>query len=135
MMNYHYSPDTGELIVTDNPAEWMGVTTAAPPAFNAQKQGCFWRDEAWEIVDPVPEPVPVPKSVTRFKAIAALYNAGLLTAIEAAVTAAGGLTKIAWDEAQEFERSSPTIAALQGALGLTDAQIDDLFITAATLTA
>ena len=40
------------------------------------------------------------------------------------------LARLAWKEVVQFERDSPTIGAMQGALGLTDAQIDNLFIVA-----
>lgn len=45
------------------------------------------------------------------------------------------LAKLAWADAQEFERASPTIAALAGQISLTDAQLDELFITAAGIKA
>jgi hypothetical protein len=53
-MNYAYSPDTGELINTTNPAPWMGTTTVAPPAFNPAIAGCFWRNGAWVVVSSAP---------------------------------------------------------------------------------
>lgn len=80
-------------------------------------------------------PDPVPQVVSRFQARAALHQAGLLTAAEAAVAAADTLTQIAWADAQEFRRNSPTIAALAASIGLTETQIDDLFRQAATITA
>lgn len=64
---------------------------------------------------------------SRFQARAALLASGLLASVEAAVAQADQFTQIAWVDAVEFRRNSPTIAALQGAVGLTDAQIDDLF--------
>ena len=48
---YTYSPHTGELISTDNPASWMQTTAIAPPVFNTStEEGCFFRDGAWVIV-------------------------------------------------------------------------------------
>ena len=83
----------------------------------------------------VPPSAPVPGSVTAFQARAALLAAGLLDEVEAAVAAADRLTQTAWEYAQAFERTSPTIAALAAALGLTDAQLDDLFRAAAKISA
>jgi hypothetical protein len=80
-------------------------------------------------------PAHIPQSVSRFQALAALSNAGLLTQAQAAVNAAGGLTLLAWDNAQSFDRTSPTIAALAGPLNLTSAQVDNLFIAAAKIQA
>ena len=47
---YAYSPHTGELINTDNPASWMQTTPIAPPMFNASTEGCFFQNGAWVIV-------------------------------------------------------------------------------------
>jgi hypothetical protein len=73
--------------------------------------------------------------VSRFQAFAALSAAGKLTAATAAVNAAGGLAKLAWDNAIEFRRDSPTIASLAAAVGLDDAALDALFIAAAEIEA
>lgn len=72
---------------------------------------------------------------SRFQARAAIHLAGLTDDVEAAVTAADPLVQIAWADATEFYRASPTIAALAAAIGLTDADVDDLFRTAMTITA
>ena len=48
---------------------------------------------------------------------------------------AGGLVALAWSTATEFQRSSPNIATLAAAIGLTDAQVDDLFRAASKITA
>lgn len=80
-------------------------------------------------------PIDVPASVTRFQARAALIEAGLLDQIEAAVAAADPLTREAWASSTAFERSSPTIAALAAALGLTGADLDALFRRAAQIRA
>ena len=78
----------------------------------------------------------VPNDVSRFQARAALHIAGLLDDVEAAVAAAPDpLVRIAWADAQSFERSSPTIATLAAAIGLSDTQVDDLFIAAAKIRA
>ena len=50
MKLYAYSPDTGELINIETPADWMKTTDIQPPAFNAYTSGCFFRNGAWEIV-------------------------------------------------------------------------------------
>lgn len=55
---HYYSPHTGELIRTETPADWMAQTHLVPPAFDAQEQGCFFRNGNWVLVDPTPEPGP-----------------------------------------------------------------------------
>lgn len=93
----------------------------------------------WEYRDApavrLPEPDPVPETISRFQARAALMQADLLATVEAAVAEADPLTQLAWAEAVEWQRSSPTINALGAALGLTEAQIDDLFRAAAAIQA
>lgn len=89
------------------------------------------------LVDAPPTPKIVPQIVSRFQALAALHIAGLLPTIEAAMESpdADPLQKLAWKEAREFNRNSPTILAMSNQLNLTDEQVDDLFTLAATLEA
>jgi hypothetical protein len=77
--------------------------------------------------------VPPYLRVTARQARLALLNAGLLDQVETAVTQAGAEAKIYWDYSTEIHRNSPFIASIGQSLGLTDTQIDDLFVQAATL--
>ena len=79
----------------------------------------------------------VPQSVTRFQALAALHLAGHLPAVQAIMAAPETpvLAKLAWENALSFERTSPTLASLAAMLGMTDADLDALFTTAATIEA
>lgn len=63
--------------------------------------------------------------------------AGLLESVETLMQSpeTNMLAKLAWQDAQEFRRDSPTMLAMAGALNLTAAQIDELFITAAGIEA
>lgn len=73
--------------------------------------------------------------VTRFQALAALDQAGLLTQVQAIMAnpATPSITKLAWDNALEFKRLSPTVVSLGQALGLTDEQLDTLFTQAKSI--
>lgn len=88
---------------------------------------------------PAPEPnaSAVPQVVSAFQAKAALMQAGLYDAINAALTApdAPPLARLAWETAQEFERNSPTVAGIGAQFGLTEAQIDALFVAASQIKA
>lgn len=79
----------------------------------------------------------VPQVVSAFQAKAALMQAGLYDAINAALTAhdAPALAKLAWETARDFERSSPTISAIGVQFGISDAQLDALFAAAAKIKA
>ena len=79
----------------------------------------------------------IPQVVSRFQARAALHLAGLLPQVEALMAdpATPALARLAWTDAQEFRRTSPTVAAMAGALGLSDEQLDGLFTSAAGIEA
>ena len=84
-----------------------------------------------------PKPAPVPQVVSRFQARAALHLAGLLGTVQTMMEnpATDPLARLAWQDAQEFRRTSPTVLAMGAALGLTDSQLDALFVQAATIQA
>ena len=86
------------------------------------------------VIAPPVIPVVVPPSVTRYQARVALRRAGLRDTVETMVKAAGGDVEDAWNDAAVFERNSNFIVSMGKALGLTDKQIDDLFIMADTIT-
>ena len=137
MTKHAYSPDTGELIRTETPAEWMELTDVAPPEFDPATAGCFWRGDHWEIVPGEVPSDPVPEVVTMRQARLALLSAGLLAQVNTAVAnmpgAEGDAARIEWEYAQEVRRDSPLVAALSAAFGWTSAQLDDLFTEGAKL--
>lgn len=103
-----------------------GIEVEIPPEDGRQ----LWDGEAWGSI-----PVDVPQSVSRFQAQAAIYNAGLWAQVEAIMQAPDTdmLAKLAWGSAQEFRRTSPLVTELASQLGLTEEQLDDLFIAAAQI--
>lgn len=78
-------------------------------------------------------PAPVPQSVTPRQARLALLGAGLLDAVETAIAAGSRADQITWEFAVDVRRDYALIANLGATLGLTSAQIDELFRTAAAL--
>ena len=137
MTKHAYSPDTGELIRTETPAEWMELTDVAPPEFDPATAGCFWRGDHWEIVPGEVPSDPVPKVVSMRQARLALLGAGLLAQVNTAVAnmpgTEGDAARIEWEYAQEVRRDSPLVAGLSAALGLTDETLDNLYKVAAGL--
>lgn len=89
-----------------------------------------WLD-AGNVPEDILMPV-VPLFVTPFQAKAALLKAGLLPQVQALLDApeTPEMYKLAWNEALMFERTSPIVAALAASLGLTDDQVDALFLDA-----
>lgn len=77
-------------------------------------------------------------SVTRRQAKQQLLIAGHLTNVQPAIddiedSTERALVQIYWDDATVFERAHPNLINLGNALGLTDEQIDQLFVDAAKL--
>lgn len=83
---------------------------------------------------PAPDPVPViPASITMRQARLALLDAGLLDDVETAMQAAPRADQITWEFASAVERASPLVQNMAAALSLSEADLDQLFITAAAL--
>lgn len=99
--------------------------------------------QQWAVTDATPEQIAqrqaarVPRAVTMRQARLALLAAGVLAAVDAAIDAMTEPTKsaarIEWEYSGEVQRHNGFVAALGPALGLTEAQIDALFIAAADL--
>jgi len=90
------------------------------------------------VIDPyVAPPPPIPTTVTRFQALAVLAAGGYLPTIKTYIATLGedNITRLAWENATDWERTSPTLNALAAMLGLSDAQVDDLFIAASQVSA
>ncbi|RYF70866.1 MAG: hypothetical protein EOO22_13575 [Comamonadaceae bacterium] len=95
-----------------------------------------WRqvDEGFE---PPPPPNPVPAEVTMRQARLALLGAGKLALVAPAIAALPepqrSAAQIEWEYSATVERNRPFVLTLGAALGLSAAQLDQLFIVAATL--
>lgn len=100
--------------------------------------------QVWQVTDWTQEEIDtynkslIPAEVTTRQAKQALLLHGYYSSVQAAIDAIPdatqrGLVQIAWEDSQVFERNSPTLIMLGGALGLTSTQMDDLFIYANTL--
>jgi hypothetical protein len=79
----------------------------------------------------------VPTSVKMRAAKLALIDAGLLSTVDAAIAAMTGVegekARVEWTQSETLRRDHPLLAQLGPALGLTDAQIDGLFMAAAVI--
>ena len=116
-----------------------------PASQVATQNSCFYNadqqrwETAWAVRDLTVEELEaayqasIPQVVSIRQAKLALLEAGLLNTVNAAVAAADQATQIEWEYATEIRRDWPTLVALTPMLGLTNNQIDQLFIVAATL--
>jgi hypothetical protein len=86
--------------------------------------------------EPAPPP-PIPATVTRFQALAILAAGGYLDTVRTYINTLDqdNITRLAWENATDWERTSPTLAALATMLGLTDTEVDDLFVAASQVSA
>ena len=89
--------------------------------------------EGTEIEPYTPPPPVIPSVITMRQARLALLQAGKLKAVNAAISQAGEAAQIEWEFATEVHRDWPLVAALQSGLGLTDADLDALFVLGETL--
>lgn len=121
-----------------NPGEYVSHLEVAErdlPADRSQR-------DAWKlsggavVIDPAL--LPVPQSVSRCQARKALLLAGKLDLVQPAIDAIAdatgkALAQIEWDDAQNFLRTSATLAQIGAAIGLSSNDIDALFRQAAAL--
>lgn len=93
--------------------------------------------EAAYVPPPPPGPPPVPFQVTMRQARLALLGSGLLSQVDAAIASLPSPQKeaalIEWEYAAVVQRNSGLVPAMAQALGMTDAQLDALFIAAESL--
>lgn len=100
-------------------------------------KGPQWRVATEADIQSVADALIVPTSITRRQARLALLHAGKLSAVESAIATIADPThqmaaQIEYENAT-WERGNPWIEQLGVQIGLTPADIDQLFITAANL--
>jgi hypothetical protein len=77
----------------------------------------------------------VPAEVSNIQAFAAIKHFGILPQVQSYMAGLepDDLVRVTWEKATTFKRTSPTLTAISSALGLTESQIDAMFIYAATV--
>jgi len=81
---------------------------------------------------PYRAPAPIPQSVTPLQVRRALNQAGLRSSVEAAIAAASQDARDAWEFASVINRDNPILDSMAAALGMSSAQVDQLFVLAAS---
>ncbi len=97
-----------------------------------------WVQDAFGLRPPpsVEDVADVPAQIALWQARAVLERRGLLTAANSAVALAGDdVLRAVWEYGNVISRSSPGLAGLASALGLSGADVDALFREAASLEA
>lgn len=123
---------TPEIIARDD-----GWFIPTDPANTGYQQYLQWLADGNTPEPYVAPPPPIPATVTRFQALATLSAAGHLPTIRTyiATLSEDNITRLAWENAADWERTSPTVNALATMLGLTDTEVDDLFVAASQVSA
>jgi len=86
------------------------------------------------IVEEYDVPDPVPEKISMRQMRLSLLQSNLLNSVQALVDAAGNEAyQIEWEYANDVLRSAPLVALFGSELGLTEEQIDNIFILGATL--
>ena len=139
----HYQFDQWGWLIGPADSPTVMTTEVVPPDADGSCRP-YWTGASWVLREYVAQGIPpesgapaVPSAVSKFQAKAALFNAGLLDAVESIMSdpATPTLAKLAWSDAQEFLRDSPTVMMLAQALELTDDALNDLFRSAAEIKA
>lgn len=106
--------------------QWLDVTGLSVGP------GSRWVNGEW-----LPALPPVPQSVTMRQARLALLSAGKLAQVDTVIAALSEPTRTAaqieWEYSNEVQRHNGIVSQIGPALGLTEAQIDALFVAAAAL--
>jgi hypothetical protein len=126
MTTYRYTDATNEaaFIIEDDGSCRISIRVSALPEDT--------------VIEPyIPLPTPVPTTVTRFQALAVLAAGGYLDTVRTYINTldVNNVQRLAWENAADWERTSPTLNALAAMLNLTDTQVDDLFIAASNISA
>ena len=84
-----------------------------------------------------PVVLPCPQEITMRQARLVLLEHGLLSNVQTSINSLPEPNKtkaqIEWDYSNALQRDNPFVAVLGAALGLTDEDIDNLFIEGATM--
>jgi hypothetical protein len=114
---------------------WQIVDATLPDGFRCADY--IWSGSALVAKPPVVIPPVVPEAVTMRQARLALLGAGMLASVNSAIAGMTGpqgeAARIEWEFSSEVKRHQPLVLALGPTLGLTEAQLDALFVKAATL--
>lgn len=128
--------------VEGQPAEAPYVLDLPPvPDLDPLAETADWDGAAWTVRALTPpeaatwplQAPPVPATVTRTQLRLALAARSLLETVDAAVTLTGDMELVERWGAASMERDSPHLAAMAAGLGLSAADVDDIFRQAAGL--
>jgi len=96
-----------------------------------------WLDNGTTYTAPPVKPPAIPQVVSMRQARLALMGDLKLSTVNAAIAGMAGIqgdaARIEWEFSSEVTRNQPLVLSMGQVLGLTDTQLDALFVTAAAL--
>jgi len=114
-----------------------GLAAQFEPVPGEVQAGWSLIDGIWTAPPPAPEPAPPVQTVSMRQCRIALLDAGLLEAVQSSIATMPGVegerARIDWEYALEVRRDWPLIGYMAGDLGLSDEQVDALFVAAAAI--
>ena len=126
-----YFEDKGVYVEAEElPAPYTIVVRGEEKIFTPTAIPCrpdesyYWDGTEWQ-----KHTVPVPTQITKLQAYSAMSAMGYTEAFDTFMSQ-NPSAKLAWDLATVVERSNPLVSALASTLGLSDADIDTVFIAA-----
>lgn len=118
-----------EMDVTPYSSFPQNSTTVTPPVL-AEGEFAVFSGSSWSVTTSKPEKVP--REITMRQARLELMSQNLLPSVESALSALPEPDKTAatieWEYSQTVRRDRSFVATIGQALGLSESQIDDLFI-------
>ena len=107
-------------------SSWVGIAPGLHPYGRGTSRRGSCRFGRWPVDSGPPR---VPEAVTALQGMLALNQAGHLQAVELLFQADDTPLphRLAYQRAQEWLRTSPTVAYMQARMGWTDAFVDQLF--------
>jgi hypothetical protein len=132
-MYVHLSGNIVDFVMEANPSGVFGSPYVDEFIYTDQEgvtNGWLLQDGVF-VAPPLP-PSAIPSSITPRQARLKLLEANLLDNLEAVITT-NRAWQIEWEYATEVKRDSPLIDAVASEAGLTEEQIDQMFIEASKL--
>lgn len=138
---YSAAGDSVQLLAAGKPQgvsaeEWADTVKRNQEHLTIIASKPWWEGSGYDIAgliagaDMSPPPVTV---ITMRQAQLALFNAGLIDAVEAAVAAADKKTQIYWKTSTELHRENEVLLDVAKSLKMTPEQVDQLFEEASKL--
>jgi hypothetical protein len=119
--------EVGQEFAVHADLSWVDCPDEVTPETHEWNAGIFV-----EITVDTPEP-PIPDTVAMYQARIALQQAGFLTTVQAGISQMSAEAQIKWEFAPTVKRNDALTIAMTAALGLTDGQLDALFLAASEI--